>query len=108
VGAPAPGSHSSVARAPSTATDWSAALTPKPLITLARLLVRARPRDLFSAVDLRSYDRERPIPLRSVILLKSPSVSLESTRRPVFLRLSPWFLAERPLDFILIIEIGLI
>jgi hypothetical protein len=52
---------------------------PEPLTALARLLVRARalalPWDMFSVVDLRSDDRERPLPLRLVNLLKSPSDS---------------------------------
>jgi hypothetical protein len=34
---------------------------------------RAHPRDLFSAVDMRSDGRESPIPLRAVKLLKKPS-----------------------------------
>jgi hypothetical protein len=45
---------------------------PSPLVS-ACLRPRARPWDLFSAVDLRSDDRESLIPLRVVKLLKKPS-----------------------------------
>jgi hypothetical protein len=68
---------------------------------------RARSPFLILAVDARSNDRGRPIPLRLVILLKKPSASRKSTRRQGFFLLSLWFLADRPLDFILITKMCL-
>jgi hypothetical protein len=103
---PAPGSYLSIAFAPGARPDWSAphpraADCPVPPISACS------PADSISGVDLLSDGRERPIPLRSAFLLKSPSVFQESNCCPSFLHLGPWFLVERPLECILIIKIGL-
>jgi hypothetical protein len=64
--------------------------------------------DLISSVDLWSNDWERLIPVCLEILLRNSSGFRELTRRPVSLYPSPWFLVEKPLDFILITEICLV
>jgi hypothetical protein len=62
--------------------------------------------DLISAVDPRSNDRERPIPLGLAIFVKETPDFLEIEPAVLFLALGP--LAEKPLVFILITKIGLI
>jgi hypothetical protein len=69
----------------------------------ARSRPRARlPTDLISSVDMWSNGRERLILVHLEILLRNPSGFRELTRRPVFLHPGPWFLAEKPLYFVLI------
>jgi hypothetical protein len=65
------------------------ACQPCPGSLTPRAHLSARPRDLISVVCLGSCDTECLIPLRAVILLKRPSVYLESTRHPWFSRAGP-------------------
>jgi hypothetical protein len=69
---------------------------------------RARLRDLFLVVDLRSDGRESPIPLRVVKLLKGPPAFYKSTRRPWFSRAGRCILVDIPLTFYLTTDLDLI
>jgi hypothetical protein len=80
VGASTPGSRSSVAYSFIAGPGRSAPPHPEPLTALAHLSVTrpslcAHPRDLFLAIDLRSYGRGSLIPLCLVIFLNRPPTS---------------------------------
>jgi hypothetical protein len=82
---------------------------PHSLTSLARVSSLARARaQIWSVVDLWSDGWGRLAPLLLVILLKSPLVFWKYNLQSCFLRSDPRFLAEKPLAFILITELGLI